>query len=158
MSIAKDLTPVQSQSVIYSELLNQGIPDPLAKLVTAQSGHETNGWTSSVYLNDNNAFGFGYDGVSSYYGYNSVEESVADLAAWLGYKYSLGKFPALSTVTTADQYAQLLKANSYYGDTVSNYTSGIKRWFSDNIEIIAGSISIVALAAIAFVMWWALRH
>lgn len=143
MSLASQLSPDRAQSVIYTQLLNDGIPDPLATLVTAQSGHETNGWTSNVFLQNNNAFGYGFTG-SSYKAYDSVEASADELAAYLGRRVADGSFPDLSTITTADQYAALLKQAGYYGDTTTNYAAGIARWFAANIPLASGTLGIIA--------------
>lgn len=155
MSIAANLTPDQSQQLIYQVIRNAGIPDPLAFFVVAQSGHETNGWTSPVYLADNNAFGYGFNG-SSYKQYDTVEESATDIVGYINRRVNDGSFPDLSTITTADQYATLLKnakSGAYYGDTESNYSAGISRWFDDNLKLIAGgSVAILIFGIFLFVL------
>ena len=136
MSQANQLVPTQSQQLIYSLLIGQGYPDLFSKLVTAQSGHETNGWTSPVYENNNNAFGYGYTG-TSYKNYPDVESSVYDVSGYIDRKVSSGVFPDPSDITTADQWAQLLASVGYYTDYESVYSSGIARWFNDNLTVIA---------------------
>jgi hypothetical protein len=143
MSLASTLSPDQSQALIYSTLRSAQIPDPLAKLVTAQSGHETDGWTSDVYNSLSNAFGYGFDG-SSYKDYNAiggVEKSAQDLADYLNRRVNQSGWPALDQITTADQYAALLKSAGYYTDSLANYAAGIKRWFNDNLTVIIGATS-----------------
>lgn len=148
MSYAVDLSPSQSENIIYSRLRAGGIPDPLAKFVTAQSGHETDGWTSDVYMNDNNAFGYGFNG-SSYKVYPSgIEASVDDIIGYLNRRVSQSGWPPLVQITTADQYAQLLKSSHYYEDTEANYLGGILRWFNNNLMWI-GPLTI-GLAIFAF--------
>jgi hypothetical protein len=61
-----------------------------------------------------------------------------------------GRFPDLETITDADTYAALLKQCGYYGDTVSNYTAGITRWFTDNISLVSSSAVIILAGAAVF--------
>jgi len=123
---------------------NPGLPQLLASFLVDQSAHETNGWTSGFFLSNNNCFGYAcyagsdwQNGCSSNVAdngvsvgnYNSIEDSVSEIVDWIYRRVDDGKFPAdLSTITTSDQYAQLLKNAGYYGDTESNYAAGLKRW------------------------------
>lgn len=140
MSVANNLTPDQSQQVIYSELLSAGIPPALAVLVTAQSGHETAGWTSHVYLTDNNAFGYGYNG-STYKQYSSVEASADDLADYLARRENEGSFPALDTITDPAQYAALLKNAGYYTDSQTTYTNGILNYMNTALQTLTATVA-----------------
>ena len=150
MSLAIDLTPDQSEQLIYSQLIGYGFPDAFSKLVTAQSGHETNGWTSNVYLSDNNGFGYGYTG-SGYTSYDSVEDSVQDVAGYIQRKVDAGVFPDPSTITDPDQWAQLLKNADYYTDNESTYANGISRWFNDNLSTVVGiSAGLIIFAVIGY--------
>lgn len=145
MSQAANLSPDESRSVIYSALLDNGIPDPLAKLVTAQAGHETGDFISHAYITLNNAFGYGWNG-STYFSYASVEDSVSlGIVPYLNEKAAQGEFPPLDQITSPDQYAQLLKSAGYYTDAESNYAAGIKRYFQDNIALVGGSLAVLAL-------------
>ena len=153
MSFAIDLTPDQSEQIIYNVLRGAGLTDVASKIITGQSGHETNGWTSNVWISDNNGFGMGYDGTGNYWAFNSVEDSVSALLGWIGGKQSAGTFPDLSTITDETQYATLLKSNGYYTDSVSNYAAGIQRWFNDNLSLVAG-VGAGALVVAAFVFYF----
>jgi Mannosyl-glycoprotein endo-beta-N-acetylglucosaminidase len=160
MSLAIDLAPDQSEKIIYAELLSAGIPPALAVLATAQSGHETGGWTSHVYKTDNNAFGYGYTG-TSYKQYPSVEASADDLADYLARRENEGSFPALGTITDPGQYAMLLKSAGYYTDSESNYQAGIMNYINNAlsaaVEIVAanpipsGIVAVFIIFAIAFI-------
>lgn len=144
MSLAKDITPDQSQTVIFNRLLSNDFPETFARIATAQSGHETGGWTSNVYLTDNNGFGYGWNG-SSYSNYPSVEDSVDDFAGYVWRKVDQGKFPDPTLITDPDQWASLLKSVSYYTDSESNYSSGITRWINENLSpgvVLSGSLLI----------------
>lgn len=151
MSQAVNLSQDQAQQVIYNRFLHNGIPDALAKLATAQSGHETGGWTSNVWLNDNNGFGYGYDGSGNYTVYPSVEDSVDALAAYMGRRVQDGKFPDLSTITDAATYAALLKNAGYYGDNVNNYLAGIQRWY--NSALTMTGIGVGAIVVVGMIIY-----
>lgn len=125
--------------IIYNQALKDGIPQPLAVLIVAQARHETGNYTSNVFKSCNNAFGYKWVGQSTAIGpcsnspegnayakYMSIEQSTHELTLWIKRRMNDGKFPAdLSRITTADNYAQLLKNAGYYGDTVATYTNGL---------------------------------
>lgn len=137
MSVAADLSPDQSQEVIYSFLRTAyGLPDPISKIVTAQTGHETAGWTSNVYKTLNNVAGFGYTGGGNYYAYNSVEDSITDLVNWL-----TAHIPGFQNMTDENDYAQALKDNGYYTDNESTYASGISRYFNDALSEVTAAVT-----------------
>ena len=142
---------------IYETALADGMPRPLALCIVAQSKHETNDYTSDIFLDCNNAFG--YRVVTSscvlnpgYQNYNSVAESTHEITAWIKRRLSEGNFPPLNQVVTVDQYAQILKDNGYYEDTLANYLAGLKRWYVDNIGVSSGLIA-VALAIGAYLFF-----
>jgi|SRR5277367_2883556 len=150
MSVAADLSPDQAQTVIYTFLRNSyGLGDEISKIITAQSGHETNGWTSNIYETLNNCFGYGYSGGGAYYGYNNIEDSVSDLVNWLSNHVS-----DFQNITDPDVYAQALKDNNYYTDTETNYAAGIARWFNNNLALTAaiGVGGVLVIAAIIYLI------
>lgn len=138
---------------IYTEAINAGMPDTLAQILVGQSGNETGGWTSDFFVNNNNCFGYSCSSVSIWQNgcskavadngvtvgnYDSIEDSVNEIVDWIARRQKDGSFPAdLSTITTPDQYATLLKnagnppgSMSYYGAPESQYTSNITLWLS----------------------------
>jgi flagellum-specific peptidoglycan hydrolase FlgJ len=148
MNTAQNLTADQAQQVIYDTLRTAyNLPDPIAKIITAQSGHETAGWTSNIYRTLNNCFGFGYSGNGNYYGYNSIEDSVSDLVNWVS-----NHVPDFQNMTDEDEYAQALHDNGYYTDTESNYAAGLERWYNNNLQLAAG-IGVAALVGIALFLY-----
>jgi hypothetical protein len=152
MDTAASLTPDQAQQVIYDTLrTSYGLPDTISKLITAQSGHETAGWTSNVYQTLNNCFGFGYTGGGNYYAYNSIEDSVSDLVNWLS-----NNAPGFQNITDADTYAMALKNGGYYTDTESNYAAGIQNWFNNNLQLAAG-IGVAGIVAIGLLLFFILK-
>lgn len=146
---AADITPAQAEKIIYDYLRTQyALPDTISKIITAQSGHETNGWTSNVWLKDNNGFGYGYQGGGNYTYYPyGITDSVDDLVGWLD-----RHVPGYETFTDPDQYAQALKDAGYYTDVESNYSAGISRWFNNNLQLISGAS--VALIVGIFLAGW----
>lgn len=131
--------------ITYSTAIANGMPPNLAALITAQAAHETAvndvPFSSNVFLHCKNGFGYKYVGQSlatsclsspegdTYAGYASYDLSVVEICRWIKRRQNEGVFPAdLTTIVSADQYAQLLKNAGYYGDTVSNYTSGLVYW------------------------------
>lgn len=147
MSLAVNLSPAQSEQLIFQQLIGAGFPDQFAKLATAQSGHETGGWVSNVYHTDNNAFGYGYTG-SGYREYNGVEDSVNDFVIYVNNKIDQGKFPPLDQIQTPNDWAALLKNVGYYTDSQSNYAAGISRFLNNNLAAIAVSAGFIIFGAI----------
>lgn len=132
---------MDAASTIYNRLVggdqvNPGVPDNLAQLVVAQSVHETGNYTSGVYLNANNGFGYKYTGskyqVGNYHGYGKYQDldtSAAEMLDYIWRRVGDGSFPTdLTTITTPEQYATLLQntvLGPYFEDSLTNYTNGI---------------------------------
>lgn len=129
--------------LIYNEVKRSGIPDPLASLIVAQAGHETAQFSSRVFKYCNNLFGYKYVGQSlstgpcvdspegnAYARYKRWQDSVQELVAWIKRRQKEGVFPDdLTAIQSPEQYANLLKKASYYGDSVTNYAAGLRRFF-----------------------------
>lgn len=157
MNTAENTTPDQAQQIIYNLLRSgYGLADNISKIIVAQSGHETAGWTSHVYETLNNAFGFGYLGGGNYNGYNSIEDSVSDVVNWLTSKINAGTFPALNTIPDIDTYAQALKDNGYYTDNESNYASGMANWFNNNLAL-GAAISVTGLLGVCLLIFFLIK-
>ncbi len=151
----------------------KGLPPVLSSLVTAQAAHETANFTSNIFRNYNNAFGYSYvpgavyqtgsgsvaDNGQPVAAYATVEDSVREMVDWIYRRISEGKFPAdLTTITTPEQYAQLLKNAGYYSDTVANYTAGIKQFFIRVMqELQKPPVSIITLVALGIAFYWILK-
>jgi hypothetical protein len=142
--------------IIYNAAIADGMPSLLASFIVAQSKHETNDYTSAIFKDCNNAFG--YKSVRSsclvhpgYQDYISVVDSAHEITGWIKRRLNQGDFPALNTITTPEQYAALLKENGYYEDNLANYTAGLLRWFDSNTVGVAGlGLVFVALAVYFF--------
>lgn len=150
---------------------NPGVPDALASLMVAQAKHETAGYTSNFFLNDNNAFGYSYYAGSPYQlgaggiadngqpiaRYSSVQNSTMEIVDWLYRRYREGRFPDLKSITTPEQYAAALDAVDYFGEQSGNrdytvYLAGLKRYFK---PIAAGlGIVLIVVASAALIYAW----
>jgi hypothetical protein len=153
-----------AEQIIYQTALSSGIPQPLALLIVAQSKHETGDYTSNAFTLFKNAFGYAYvpgallqvgpglvaDNGQPVAAYASVADSAKEMVNWIFRRVNEGRFPDLTTITDPDQYAQLLKNCGYYGDSVSNYTAGISRWFTDNITVVSTTGIIILAGAAVF--------
>jgi uncharacterized FlgJ-related protein len=123
---------------------NPGLPDTLAQLVVAWSEHESGGYTSPVFENTANAFGYKYSGSNyqrgnyeGYAKYDSIDDSTSEIVDYVYRRVRDGSFPSdLTTITTPDQLATLLqnaKPGPYYEDSETNYANGLANWFSSNV-------------------------
>jgi len=118
----------------------------LATLLTAQSGNESDGWTSHVFVTDNNAFGVklkngnalrpyqsskglaANDG-GNYGHYSCVENSARDAATWL-FETPV-KLQAFAAVTGLQSYVQALYNNDYFeGETVAAYDADVEHYYN----------------------------
>lgn len=110
----------------------------LLPYMVAQAKHETGNFTSSLYLLHSNMYGMKNGSIISawekigpkapdggtYASYASDFDSVKDLLQWFVWK----KFP--ESVANVEQYASELKARGYFGDSLTNYTNGLKFWLN----------------------------
>lgn len=141
----------------------QGVSDALASLMVAQARHETADFTSRFFLQYNNAFGYSYyagslyqDGAGSLAdngqpiaAYPSIEDSTREMVDWIWRRYRNKQFPDPRTITTPEAYAAALKNAGYYGDTLSNYLAGLKRFFVP-IVAVSGIGLVIALALLLY--------
>jgi len=149
---------MDAAQIIYTTVKGAGIPDPLAGLIVAQARHETADFTSPVFRQCSNAFGYKavFNAVpcvdspegNDYEKYPSVKDSALEIAAWIKRRQVDGSFPAdLTTVATPERYAYLLKISGYYGDTIENYTNGLYRFWSEHKAPIITLGGVLVLAA-----------
>jgi hypothetical protein len=138
---------------IYTQALSDGMPAALALLIVAQSKHESNNYTSPVFTDCNNSFGYSSvyspcSGHSGYESYGSVEQSTSDLTAWINRRLDAGTFPDLSTITDPTQYATLLYNNGYYTDSITDYANGLINWFDANVQAVGIGLGTLAIIGI----------
>jgi hypothetical protein len=141
---------------------NKGVPSALAQLIVAQARHETNNFTSNLFRKYNNAFGYSYYAGSNYQigpgsvadngqqiaAYADPAQSTREMVDWLYRRYRQGRFPELETVTGPEQYAAALKDAGYYGDTLANYSAGLRRWFAPIVTVVG--VNFIVAAAVLF--------
>ena len=152
--------------------VNPGLPAALAYLLVAQAKHETGNFTSKFFKQYNNAFGYTYVPGARYQSgggtiadngqpiaqYPGVKESVYEIIDWIYRRRSEGKFPNdLTTITTPEQYGQLLKNSGYYGDTLQNYVNGLKKFFLSNPAAAAGAGGLALIAA-GLITWLIIKR
>lgn len=126
-----------NDQVIYNEAIAQGTPAAVALNIVAQARHESGNYSSPLFLNYNNAFGYNYSTSSlnapyqlgpatgSYAAYASLSDSVDNLVAWLTWHINRGDF-AWSDLVDADSYATTIRQYGYYTDLVDNYINGME--------------------------------
>ena len=111
---------------------------PYAAWIVAQARHESANFSSYVYRTDNNPFGIkwysdkvsmGTKGVKASDGgnYTHFENDTVAFKALLAW---LRRHKIPTNLTTVDQYAQALRDEGYYTDSVSNYASALRRWLN----------------------------
>lgn len=144
---------------------NPGVPAALAELLVAQSKHETGNYTSNLFRSYNNAFGYSFYSGSDYQtgpgsiadngqpiaAYASVNDSTMEMVDWLYRRYRQGKIPALTSITTPEQYAAALKSANYYGDSYDNYLAGLKRFIAP-LAVVSG-VGLLAAAVVLFILY-----
>jgi hypothetical protein len=125
---------------VYLLLLSSGLNETLSKFATAQAAHETGGFTSAIFKSNNNCFGMKYahqvnaqGEKNGYADYKGIENSVADLVAWITrHRLTISVIPFNSPITTIEQYVSFLKSNGYFEAKESEYLRGCK-YFYDKI-------------------------
>lgn len=128
---------------------NPGLPATLASLLIAQAKHETGNFTSNFFKKYNNGFGYSYFPGSIYQSgggtiadngqpiaaYANIEDSTKEIIDWIYRRKKEGNFPDLTTITTPEKYAALLKQNNYFGDTLTNYLNGLKKFYIQVLQV-----------------------
>jgi hypothetical protein len=153
------------QQIIYDTLIGQKIPATLAKIVTAQAQFESGNFSSNVFKQDKNAFGYKYVGQKiatrglaapskegdNYARYATVQDSAIEIANWLKRRLKEKKLPPLEQITSPAQYSKLIKAAGYYGADESVYTKNLVKIFNAlKIGPVTGGITGVLLIAAIF--------
>jgi len=100
----------------------------LRHYISAQTIHETGGYTSRLALEQNNLTGMNVPNVRPFVGfkdsgrymrYSSFNQSIQDLLLWMQYT----KFPL--SVANSRQYVQELKKRGYFSDNEQTYLNGV---------------------------------
>lgn len=159
-----------NDEIIYNAAIANGMPPVLSTLIVAQARHETGNYTSNAFNSCKNCFGYKYVGQplavgpcitssegDKYAKYASIENSVKELCDWIKRRQAGGVFPQdLRSITTPDQYAQLLKNAAYYGASVSEYLNGLIFWLQKLGTLKAtkeSAFAVLILVAMAILIW-----
>lgn len=151
---------MDTAKLIFDAARSNGMPVNLANFIVAQARHETADFTSLVFRNCNNAFGYKFVGQAGaagcsnapeggqYAKYGDIADSVKELTGWIRRRQNAGIFPAnLVSIDTAAKYAQLLKLGGYYGDPAEVYANGLRRFAVNyGVPIAAGGLALVLVA------------
>lgn len=118
---------------LYNELTRLGFYPHMAKLIVAQSAHETGGWTSAIFRENNNPFGMKFASIRpttaiavnrGHAVFPTIEAAVLDfLYYWRAFGYP-SDFP------TPEVYAQHLKQKGYYEASYTEYATALRRWYN----------------------------
>ena len=131
LKVKKVLNP--SQRIINQANL-LGFDDNQSKLILAQSKHETGNFTSPLFIINCNCFGMrpaqerqaeqlNYKSNDAYAKYDSIEQSVRDLALWM---------QAVNFIwyDTPEAYCAELQKHGYFTDSLENYTNNVKYYYN----------------------------
>lgn len=159
------------ENLIYTVARGDGMPDFLSLALVAQARHETGDFGSHAFIELNNLFGYSYNSKSAWQlpapgftadnnallgQYATPEDSVHEMTHWILRRVADGRFPTdLSQITTLDQYAALLRNAGYYTDSLSNYLTGLKRWFVTGITSLqSGAGGLIIVAGLALLLFY----
>ncbi len=123
--------PNETGYEVYQYLINAGFDPDQAKLVTAQSAHETANFTSSIFKSNNNLFGMKHAGQrlslgekNGYANYSDIQSSVKDYAIYyVGHGY-------LKRYLSIDIFVQALKNKRYFEAEIEEYLKGVRHFYN----------------------------
>ena len=128
----KNKNPMIEGFKIYGLLKLYGLPDDIARLATMQAAHETAGFQSAIYHENNNAFGYKFVGQKLATGenrghatYKTVSDSVKEFVGWWNRRRLEDPFPMQFNIGS---FANYLKKHRYYEDSPVNYSRGMEHW------------------------------
>ncbi len=124
---------IESAQAIYTLVKAHGFTNRMARFFTCQAAHETGGFDSKLFKQNNNAFGMKYAGQYSAKGekngyayYDSVTDSVQDVIIWWNYHKALTFWPLL--ITNLNGFVRVLKDNGYFEADYNEYLKGCQYW------------------------------
>jgi hypothetical protein len=114
---------------VYLRLIEAGFTPITAQYITAQAAHETANFTSQVFLQNNNLFGYKYAGQKAAQGekngyalYDNIGQSIADYTRY----YFLRGYPKVFNSIT--DFVTTLKRNGYFEAPLQEYISAVKNF------------------------------
>lgn len=123
---------VNIASQLFLALTRMGVYPEFARVLVAQSAHETAYWTSNIYKKNNNLFGMRMPHVrtttaseerNGYAYYDNLESSATDMVYWLAFNHY--DYKAETPDMKLNLYVAWLKQKGYYTDTILNYSKGV---------------------------------
>jgi flagellum-specific peptidoglycan hydrolase FlgJ len=121
---------------VYNLLLAAGLSKILSGFAVAQACHETAGFTSNIFISNNNCFGMKYAGQinaqgekNGYANYQSINNSVKDFVAWYT-KHRNSIFSLPLYISSISSYVRFLKNNSYFTAPESEYLKGVTYFYN----------------------------
>lgn len=115
---------------VYLYLIEIGFNPVQAQYITAQAAHETGNFSSKIFLENKNLFGYKYVGQNTALGeknghayYENIYLSIQDYKNY----YRLRKYPQI--FTSLDSFIETLKINRYFEASLTEYKAGVKHFF-----------------------------
>lgn len=117
---------------IYTLLIGRQFSTKQARFIVAQAAHETAGFTSNIYKENNNCFGMKLALVrkttatgenKGHAAYRSIEDCIED------FKIYFINFQYLPTYQNIETYVEALKRRGYFEDSQLNYLNGCEYWY-----------------------------
>ena len=117
---------------VYNLLQLNGFDAVTAKIITAQAAHETANFTSEVFLQNNNLFGFRraapYPTFSkglknSYSDYENIEDSIKDFTLY----YREFRYPKV--FLSVFSYVMAIYQKGYFEDDPEKYARGVSHFY-----------------------------
>ncbi|MCC6288105.1 MAG: glucosaminidase domain-containing protein [Chitinophagaceae bacterium] len=154
------------ETAVYNTAINNEVSADVALLIVSQARHESANFSSNVFKQNNNAFGYKYVGQSGasqgtaapsseggYYAkYDSLEDSALEVVNWWKRRIRQGVINDWSDIATPDSYALALKKAGYYGDSLANYTAALKTWLK-GLDL-GNEMSFVSVAFVLFIFYY----
>lgn len=129
---------IQNKGALLLFFTDAGIEPEAARILVAQSLHETGNFKSKVFRENNNLFGMKEasvrpetaDGTRNGHAfYSNPKESAEDMLLWLKYSGAYTTFgKGLKLLTNPYKYVLWLKSKRYFEDTINNYYNGVVKW------------------------------
>ena len=165
-----------NDEVVYSVGINNGLPTEVATWLAAQARLESGQYTSNLFEQCNNAFGYKYvkqaiatqgilapesewnnPNIPGYYAaYPDLATSALEIVKWIKRRIKQGVF-TMQDISTAEGYANGFKAAGYFGETAYEYYADLvailKKYFSNTIAYVKNNPGAAIL--IAFVVIFA---
>jgi hypothetical protein len=114
---------------VFNSLLNAGLSYQLSTYAVAQAAHETAGFNSDLFINNNNCFGMKNADLSQYRNYPTIDDSVQSFVNWFTYHRAIWSSMPY-TITSIEDYVRFLKSQNYFEANEAAYLAGMKYYFN----------------------------